>query len=174
MATDATHLEGSLAGIAACAQSMVQLCVSDADRFHRDMADELRLTLFEPVPGKPGEVVSTLFRPTGEFDLEVELRISVDRQQLVTVRFDGFRVASCSSNMVLTTFTARIDGAGTGTGEAHLWSLDHDEAALWASGAGLAPDDLTGVIQETEAAALVAWEHLAKLVRCAQRDGCMR
>lgn len=165
-----TPLVDSLAGIAACARSMVRLCVSDPDRFHRHMADELRLTLFEPVPGKPGEVISTLFRPTGEFDLEVEMRASVEGLHQMTVYFDGFRVASSRSNVVLTASTVSVDGAGTGTGEGPPWTVDQDDAALWASGAGVTPDDVAGVIWEIEAAARVALEQLAELLRYAQND----
>ena len=132
------------------------------------MADELCLTLFEPVPAKPGEMISTLFRPTGEFDLDVEMRASVDGQEQVTVCFDGFRVASCSSSTVRTVSTVSVDGTGAGTGETPPWTVDQGEAALWASGAGLAQDDMVGSIREIEAAAHVALEQLAELARYAQ------
>ena len=170
MAAAATPPVDSLTGIAACAQSMVRLCVSDPDRFHRQMADELRLTLFGPVPGKPGEVISTLFRPTAEFDLEVEMWASVNGQQQVAVYFDGFKVAWCNSNVAPATPTAGTKGGRMGTDEAAPWAVDQDEAAQWALGVGQAPDDVAGAMREIEAGARVALEHLAELVRYAQSD----
>ena len=134
------------------------------------MANELRLNLFDLVPGKPGEVINTLYRPTGEFDLVVEMSASSDGQNQVTVYFDGFRVASFNSAVVTTISTERRDDSRNGMGEASRWTVDQDEAALWVSSAGLTPDDPVGVIREIEAAALVAWEHLATVVRHAQTD----
>ena len=167
---DAKPLCDSLAGIAACARSMVRLCVSNPDRFHCNMVDELRLTLFEPVPGKPGEVISTLFRPTGEFDLEVRMSASFEGPHQVTVYFDGIRVAWCRPKGGLTVSAPGPDDRRTGAVESPPWTVDQGASALWASGMGLAPDDTAGAFREIEAAALVAQGQLAELVQYAQAE----
>lgn len=59
-----TPFVGNLAGIAECARLLVRLCVLDPSRFHRHMAEEVHITLLEPVPSRSGEVISALFRPT--------------------------------------------------------------------------------------------------------------
>lgn len=170
MAAGTTPLVESLVGIADCARSLVQLCLADPDRFHRHLADELRLTLFQQVQGKPGEVISTLFRPTGEFDLKVEMSASAAGLHQLAIYFDASRVAWCSSIGVSTGSTMSAYRNLTGCGAALSWTVDQVEAALWASGVDVAPDDTVGVTREIEAAALDAWDHLAELMRYAQRD----
>ena len=168
MVSDTKPLFDSLAGIAACAKAMVRLCVSNPDRFQRHMVDELRLTLFEPVPGKPGEVISTLFRPTGEFDLEVEMSAGFKGSHQVTVYFDGLRVAWCRPKSGSNISTLGPDDSRTGVVESPRWTVDQGAAALWASGVGVAPDDTAGAFREIEAAAFVARGQLTELVEHAQ------
>lgn len=165
-----TPFVDNLAGIADCARLLVRLCVLDPSRFHRHMAEEVHLSLLEPAPSRSGEVISALFRPTGEFDLEVEHWESVDGQHRVTVYFDGFRVAWCNSRVVPTGATVGAVGNPTNMSGPPAWTVDQDEAALWASGAGAAHNDEASTILQIEAAAVVALAQLTELLRYAQSE----
>lgn len=159
-----------LTGIDDCTRSLVRLRVADPDGFDRHLSDELRLNLFQAVAGRQDGLATTLFRPTGEFDLDVEIAIESDGQQQVTVYFDGFRVAwrRTVALPTLQMLTAAFGERALPTpDERSSWIIDHDGATLWASGTGLAPDDQDGIAREVEVAALDAWESLAELERYA-------
>jgi hypothetical protein len=164
-ASGETPLVECLISAAACARSLVRLRVANQDRFHLDVVDELRRSLLQPVPPRPGEMISTLFRPTGDFDLEVRMSASAEGRHQLADFFDDSRVAWCNLRVIPTTSTASAHGSLLGMQEIPAWSVDQHTATLWASGAGVSPDDTAGAVQEIEAAALNDWARLGQSVR---------
>jgi hypothetical protein len=149
--------------IADCTFSLLRLNALDPASFHRLMADNLRLNHYLPLADNPDQLASTLYRPTGEFDLEVTVISDSSGNYRVNVCFDGFGVASCEFCDPKTVPTLAENGSPGILGKTRVWSIDHDESALWALGEGIAQEDVAGVYRAIEAAALVGWEHLADL-----------